>query len=403
MKTLAVAAAQADVQGAKASRYTDLSLSGSYQHLSEQPEMAGMYLAARDSVSLSVNANQPLYTFGRINTGIQLAHTGYSRAQVELERERQSLVMDIKRAFHGYLLARESLQVQEETLQNKQEALEIAGQRYQAGLGTELDVLRAESDLRNFMPQVISARNRVELAVLTVIDLLELDRKEQEYREGDFQLVLVGELEPRFHEFDAAELVETAIQGNFSIREYRAGISAAELEERLNKQQRLPSIAGFANYAVDSGYDLVTGASDFSGGAWSDQLTVGVSVQVPLSGLLPWSAQSAAVKKSRLNLQSLNAGLESVKGGIRLGIRNALLRLEEERAKIDSGNAQVELARRVLETSRESYRNGLITSLELQDAQLNLNAASLGYLQAVFNYNLALYDLYDLLGVTEMR
>jgi outer membrane protein TolC len=294
------------------------------------------------------------------------------------------------------------LQVQEETLQNKQDALEIARQRYRAGLGTELDVLRVESDLKNFMPQVISARNQVDLAVLTVIDLLELDQKEDEYQEGEYDLVLVGELLPIYHRFDDDELMEMAMKGNFSIREYRTGITAAQSEERLNKQQRLPSIAGFANYSVESGYDPFTGESDFSGGGWSDLLTVGVSVQVPLSSLFPWSAQKTTIVKSRLNLQSLNEGLSSVKGGIKLGIRNALLRLEEERAKIDSGNAQVELARRVLETSRESYQNGLITSLELQEAQLNLNAAKLGSLQAVFNYNMALYDLYDLLGVTEL-
>jgi outer membrane protein TolC len=403
MKTLEVAASLADVQAAKAARYADLSLSASYQHLSEQPQMAGFYAAAQDSASVSVAAQQPLYTFGQISTGIDLADTGYTRAQVELGRERQSLVMDIKRAFYGYLLARESLRVQEETQRSKQEALEIARKRHQAGLGTELDVLRAESDLKNFASQVLSARNQVELAVLTVMDLLELDQSEEAYREGNFQLVLVGELEPRSPRLDAGELMERAVQDNFAIREYRTGISAALHEERLNRRRRLPTIAGFANYALESGYDPVTGESDFSGSGWSDLLTVGVSVQVPLSSLFPWSGPSAAVKKSQLTVQSLNQGLESLKGGVRMGMRSALLRLAEERAKIESGEAQVKLAERVLDTSRESYRNGLITSLELQDAQLGLNAARLGRLQAVFNYQMALFDLYNLLGVTELE
>jgi len=49
-----------------------------------------------------------------------------------------------------------------------------------------------------------------------------------------------------------------------------------------------------------------------------------------------------------------------------------------------------------------SFENGLISSTDLKDAQLNLNRAQLGYLSAIYNYNLALYDMYDAVGVDHM-
>jgi outer membrane protein TolC len=394
-------AAQTDVKAAKAGRYPDVGGSASYQHLFEQPQTAGFFLSAKDSVSFSLDAQQPIYTFGRISAGIDLADVGYERALINLESEKQTLVLNIKRAFQGYLLAREALDVQEETLQNKQDALEIARQRFEAGLGTRLDVLRAESDVAGFMPDLISARNQVDLAELTVLDLLDLEVQTEEYRDSGVDVVLVGDLEPRYHQFEIDRLLELAMAENYNLQEFRTGIEAAREELQLNKAQRLPSIAGFGNYSIDSGVNPMTGETDFSD--WSDLLTVGVSVQVPISELFPWSAENAAVDKSEYNIQSLNEGLQSITGSIRLGIRDALLRLEEQRSVITSSEKQVELAREVLATSEESYRNGLITSLELQDAQLNLQAAQLGYLRAVFNYNTVLYDLYDLVGVTEME
>jgi outer membrane protein TolC len=393
-KMLSLASAGADVQVARASRYTNVSLLTSYSHIFDQ----GMYVAAKDAVVADVSAQQPLYTFGKIITGINLAEEGLNRARIELEEEKRSLIMAIKRGFYGYILAREVLAVQEETLANKKEALDIARMRYDAGLGAEIEVLSAESDVENFLPEVISARNEVDFAILAVIDLLELGEVE-----GEYDIVLLGELEPEYHTFKKSDLVDLAKKNNFNLQQYRTGINAAKYQKDLASREKYPTIAGFANYSVQSGFDPETGENRFSGSnSWSDFLTVGVTVQMPLSGLFPWSAENAKVKKSEFDLESLQTGLSSVESGITLAIQNILLRLEEEKAKINSGGKRVELARKYLETSKKSFENGLISNTDFKDAQLNLNIAQLGYLSAIYNYNLALYDLYDAVGVDHM-
>jgi outer membrane protein TolC len=123
---------------------------------------------------------------------------------------------------------------------------------------------------------------------------------------------------------------------------------------------------------------------------------------MPLSALFPWSSQNVNTKKSEFDLESLQTGLSSVEGGIRLAIQSLLLRLEEEKAKIMSGEKRVSVAKRFFEMSEKSFANGMISSTDLKDAQLNLNAAQLGHLSAIFNYNLALYDLYDAIGVDHL-
>lgn len=396
-KMLSLASAGADVQVARASGYTNVSLSTSYSHIFDQPTLFGMYVAAKDEIVVGVSAQQPLFTFGKIKTGINLAEEGMTQARLELEEEKRSLIMAIKRAFYGYILAREVLAVQEETLANKQEALDIARMRYDAGLGAEIEVLSAESDVENFLPEVISARNEVDFAILAVMELLELGEEE-----GEYDIVLVGELEPEYHTFTKSELVDIAMKNNFDLQKYRTGINAAEYQKYLASREKYPTIAGFANYSVQSGYDPETGENKFSGPDWSDLLTLGLTVQMPLSGLFPWSAENAKAKKSEFDLESLHTGLSSVKSGITLAIQNILLSLKEEEAKISSGEKRVELARKYLETSKKSYENGLISNTDLKDAQLNLNIAQLGYLSAIYNYNLALYDLYDAVGVDHM-
>jgi outer membrane protein len=412
-KMLKVASAGADLQSAKAARYTTVSASLSYSHLFEQPKMEdttfdfgqgpltipGMYLSAQDPIMLELNANQAIYTFGKIKTGIQLAEEGMGVARLELEEEKRSLIVKIKRAFYGYILAKEVVAVQEETLANKEEALNIAKKRYDAGLGSELDVLSAESDVENFTPEVLSAQNRVKFAILAVMDLLGIESKGNE----KYDVKLVGELKPEYHRFDRDELIKTAMKKNYNIQQYRFGINAAEYQKNLASRAKLPTIAGFANYTVQSGYDATTGKNEYTGaGSWSDLLTVGVGVQMPLSALFPWSGENAGAKKAEFDAESMTTGLSSIESGIRLSIQNILLSLDQENAKIASGKKQVEVARKLLTTSKASYENGLISNMRLKDAQLGLNAAELGYLSAIYNYNMALYDLYDAIGVDSL-
>jgi len=193
------------------------------------------------------------------------------------------------------------------------------------------------------------------------------------------------------------------MKNNYNILQYRSGINVAEYQKTLAGRAKYPTIAGFANYSVQSGYDSITGENRYTGkGSWTDLLTVGVGLQMPLSALFPWSGENAGAKKAKFDAENLTAGLGSIESGIRLSIQNILLSLEQENAKIASGKKRVEVARKFLATSKESYVNGLISNTRLKDAQLNLNAAQLGYLSAIYNYNMALYDLYDVIGVDRL-
>ncbi len=411
-KMLSLVSARADIQKAKSAFYPSFSAVATYSHLFDETKspdvtvdlgagpitIPGTFILASDPIVLSADLNQPIYTFGRIKNGVRLAEEGLSLSQLDFEEAKRSLIVDIKRGFYGYILAKEVLKVQEETLQNKEEALEIARKRFEAGVGTELEVLSAESDVENFIPEVISARNKVEFALLAVIDLLGYE----EEAEG-LTIELIGELSPEYHHLDRKELINLATEQKFSIRQFETNISATEYQRNLMVREKRPTIAGFANYMVQSGFDTATGKNKYTGkDSWEDNLTVGLSFQMPLSALFPWSGENADVRKFEAELESLKTGLNSEQGDIRLNIDNILLRIEEEEAKISSGNKRVELAQKFLESSEKSFTNGLISPTELKDAQLNLNTAQLGYLSAIFNYQMALYDLYDAVGVDQL-
>jgi outer membrane protein TolC len=406
-KQLAVSSSREGVSAAKSGYYPWFQAGANWAHFFQQTQSPtvsfvigedtlvapGSFVFAQDPITFTVDLQQPLYTFGRLRSGVALAEQGLNLAKLDLTEEERSFIVEIKRAFYGYILAKEVLGVQEETLNQRLDTYELAKARREAGLVADFEVLSAESDVEAFRPDVISASNNVELALLGVLDLLDVGDA------GDFDIELIGELEPEYHDFQRDEMLDKAIDSNFSLKQYRTSINLARYQESLKRNERKPIIGAFSNYTANSTFDTSTGANDYTN--WDHLVSVGVNVSIPLSALLPYSRETAEKNQSSLDLAEVQMNLSSIESSIRLGVDSILLRLNEEKAKIQSTQKNVELASELYESARIQFENGLISRLELKEAQLRLNGAQIAYLSSVYNHKLALYDLADAVGVYE--
>jgi len=398
-KALALEAAKQDLAAARSGYYPSISASLTYSHLFPQPTQevgpVTYYLAATDPLSLSANLSQTLYTFGKLKAGVKLAEEGVAQAGLDLAEETRKTVVLIKRAYYAYLLATEVLAINEQTLGRKQDALEVAQKRYEAGLVADYEVLRAESDLESYRATVISSRNAVRIALLNVRNTLGI-------KEEEFSFELLGALEPLQVKLERKGLLELALARKYELLSFRKGMDIVAAQERLNRSLNKPTLAGFVSYQLASGFDAATGANEyFSADAWDGSLTAGLSLSVPVSAYLPWSKESAAIRKSALQLENLRLQYQSLESGVRIAVESGLLKVAEQEAKIASGRKSVELAQRLYESAEQQYLGGYISSIDLKDAQLGLNGAQLAYAQAIFEHNQNILELMDLAGVAE--
>jgi len=74
---------------------------------------------------------------------------------------------------------------------------------------------------------------------------------------------------------------------------------------------------------------------------------------------------------------------------IKLEVRKAIFDMEEARERIEAQEENVELARENLRIAEERYRLGLMSEIELRDAQLSLTQAETDYFQALYDHNVA--------------
>jgi outer membrane protein len=117
---------------------------------------------------LTWNLFDGLSTQGRIKQ----AKANYDRAGVELDDVARRIELEVRTARSNFIEAREVLESQKKVVEEAEEALRLARARNEAGTGTQLDVLSAQTaltDARNTQIQALhdyeAARARMERAV----------------------------------------------------------------------------------------------------------------------------------------------------------------------------------------------------------------------------------------------
>jgi len=395
-KVLGMGAAEADLAAAKSAYYPNVTAGATWTHMFEEIEpVFGSYLAGSDPLSLSLSLNQTIYSAGQIKNSVYLAEEALKISREKLEEEKRNLIILIERAFYGYILALKAVEINKETQQNKIEALEVTRKKYEAGIASDFEVLQAEADVESFRPTVIAAKNQVRFALLSVKNLLGLEGEEE------LDIELIGSLEPEPLTLDKESLLALALSNKFDLKSLKSAVTLAEIQAEMAKNANKPAIAAFLSYSAQSGVDSATGDNRYWGeDSWDGTLTGGLSVQLPVSAWFPWSGESAERLKSGINVEDLKLNHSSLESAVRLNIENSLLKIEEEKQKIASGEKSVDLAHRLYDSAVEQYARGLISSLELKDAQLGSNSAQLGYLQMIFNYKMAFIDLKEAVGVS---
>jgi outer membrane protein TolC len=96
--------------------------------------------------SIDINGTIPLYTFGKITNAQRAAEANVRVNEWDLERQRQLVRMDVRRAFFGLMLARDAKYVVDEAMRQLKKAVDGLKQRLakdERGI-SETDVFRLE-------------------------------------------------------------------------------------------------------------------------------------------------------------------------------------------------------------------------------------------------------------------
>ncbi len=162
-----VSSAKSAQGAAEAERLPSLQLGANYYALSDQPafsfNLSGTPLEMPfvDSTSggFSAMVTQPLYTFGRISSGINAARESVNASQADLERTRLDIKMNVAEVYVLSLRARRLIEVAESRAASLEAHTTDVQHLFDKGLVSRNDLLAAQVALANARQQALQARN----------------------------------------------------------------------------------------------------------------------------------------------------------------------------------------------------------------------------------------------------
>lgn len=338
---------------------------------------AGLTPRGANLFDYNLSIKQPLYTSGKVGTALKLASLESEGTSVDRARVEQDVRLRVVRAFYDLILAGRMLDVSRETVVQREEHVKMARARHEAGVATEVDVLRSQVSLANAQPELIRAENEVRRARAALNNLL--------VRPIDYPTVALGEL--RFVEApDAAldQIVRHALDRRPELQRLRINELEADAQKKLANAENRLRLDFDGQYGFSARQPANLGNHTFT--RWMFTLNVGL----PLfdggrrSGLVQQAV--AARRVARL----LRAEAEN---NIRLEIRKAVDELERARKTVAAARLNVREAERVLTMMQDNYRYGAATTLDVTDSQTALSVARTNLLRGLYDHTLARAEL----------
>lgn len=342
----------------------------------------GEQRVAVDRYDLGLDMAWELDLFGRIQRQIEASEARSEAAEAALYQLRVSLIAELVDAYGNLRGAQLRERIARANLDNQQESRALTAQLRDAGVGSELDVLRAEARLaatEASLPQLQAEAARARHRIATLLGL----RPEQ----------LDADLAPRplpviaraLPIGDPAELLRRrpdvrAAERQLAAATAEVGVATADLFPRV-------SLSGFLGFTAGRGSQLGAAAAN----AWS------------VAPTLSWAAFDLGSVRARL--RGAEAGAE---GALAQYEQQVLLALEES-ANAFSDYAkrqqrllalvrQAEASRAAAEQAAIRYREGAADFLVLLDAERERLAAEDAQAQAEVELYRGIVAIYKALG-----
>ncbi len=376
--------AEGELIVARAGFLPTLSLGADYLRLGEGQKISvgggsDVVVRGQDTYTATATIEQPIFTWGRIRNSYKQASSNRRISEEDYRREKNLLKFQVTESFYNLILAGELLQLSRESYAQMERHLRQVEKRYEDGLASKFDLLRARVELSNLKPQLIRSRNSLTLAENRFKSLLGFPSRRE--------VRLRGELKYEATEIKLPRAVEEALRSRPEIISLKEQENVALARVRLASASNKPLLSAIYNYQFQKPFHWKD--------EWGKEWNAMVVLQFPIfSGF----STRGKVLQSLSQLRETEYNSQHKNEEIELEVRETYLSLRQEEETIMSQRENVDQAEEAMRIAEKRYTGGLITNLEFMDTQLAMTEAKTAYLQALADYQIAEAKLEKAMG-----
>ncbi len=322
----------------------------------------------------------PIYSGGKLESQIEQAKLDLTVADLDIEATKQQLRQTIITDYFTVLEYHNEVQVDQDTVKNYEDHLNLVNQKFDLGMVAKTDILSSQVNLAKAQDTLIKAQNNYNNAVAALNNAICLSH--------DTELKLKDDFKYEKYSSTLEECLQYAVTHRPEIAQYKAKVASAQDDVKIAKSGYLPTVDLTAE---QDWYDSHLPGSQNSN--WLLKLTT--SWNIFDSGLT-----GAKIKQAQHNVDMVSDKADQEHDSILLSVRQYYLSMHEAEKRIGTNKVSVDQAEENVMIEKAKYETGVGTNLDLLDAILSLDSAKKDYIQALYDYNTNKAELETAMGVS---
>ncbi|MBN1409719.1 MAG: TolC family protein [Spirochaetales bacterium] len=336
---------------------------------------------------ITTTLTQPLFTWFKIENAVAIADLDYDIAGLNLNKTKEELKRDLKKAYYATLLSRESAALLEQSVIVMKEAVADREKKYKEGLINLQKLLESRKNLAQLQSKLIRAQEGYKSGIAAILFLTGLPGEE---------VVLVSGFREDLPGFEETDLMSGALSHSFELKSLLKKREQAETYVRIEEGGDIfkPDVSLIASFEVN-GQRVPLVQSNWTD-TWDHNFILTLGAQMKL---YDGGKAGNSTEKAKKMLEMAQTGVSRAEKGLALQVRRTVQDVMTGYYDMLEKKASLGESEEKYRNAKVSYENDVLTREEERGARVLLYSVRIESVLSQFTYNNALADLEYLTGI----
>ncbi|MEA2105852.1 MAG: TolC family protein [Bacteroidota bacterium] len=327
---------------------------------------------------LYLSYNQPLFTYNRTKINLKRQELALENATLSYSIEMLNIERQVTQAFYAIYQKQMAVEITVEEFENQKVSLDIIKSKVEAGLSAQEELLQAELNYSTSQSNLENAKVDLENAKDEFKRLIGISLYE------DIKIATNIEYKPVLVDLEKA--IEHGLSQRLELTQRKIDLNNAEFD--LIETTATNEFRGDVDLSIGIMGNNENFAHIYEKPTRSPQ--VGVTFSIPI---FDWGERKARIRAAELQVESRELDLQNQKDDIVINIRQIYRNLKNLNSQIKIARQNEKNAKLTYEINLERYKNGDLTSIDLERYQNQLSQKKMDLANALINYKLELLNL----------
>ncbi len=329
---------------------------------------------------LYLSFTQPLFTYNKTKLDLRTLELDLENAALNYAIQKLHLEYQVTQNFFNVYQQKMRLEIAKDEFNNREQSYQIIKNKVEAGLSRREDLFQAELNLAESKSSVQNAQVLLENYLDSFKKLIGLSLFDD--------ITVTADISHQAIEIGLQKALDTGLKYRMELRQREMDID----REKYNLVVASATNEFKGDISLSYG---ITGTNNklkqiYDSENQTKNQRVSLELNVPI---WDWGQKKSMIKAAESSLKNSELSLENEKNDIIIEIRSAYRNLKNLVNQIEIAEQNVRNAQLTYDINLERYKNGDLTSMDLNLFQNQLSTAKLNKISALINYKIELLNM----------